>query len=71
MVYTISFGFNTKSIKSVNKVYDKYTKHRAFLNYCRLYIFKVCEMWHAIFSRNILKRIALLSKRFWYYHSDI
>ena len=45
-------------------------QHRAFLNYCRLYIFKKCAFWHAMFRRKN-RRIMLLSKRFWYCCSDI
>ena len=59
MVYTISFGFNTKSIKCVNNVYDKNTNTGHFKlpsvimviyfqNMCK----ETCD-----FSRKILKRI--------------
>ena len=38
---------------------------QGILNYCRLYILKICALWHAIFSRKI-KRIDFLVKLFWY-----
>ena len=44
-------------------MFDKNTKHMAFLTYCVLYIFKICALWHVIFSRKN-KGFALLSKRF-------
>ena len=37
---------------------DKNTNVTYFLNYCRLYIFKICALWHAIFS---CKNCALLN----------
>ena len=38
---------------------DKNTNILHFLNYCRLYIFKICTLLHAIFRRKN-RRIALL-----------
>ena len=60
MVYKISFGFNTKTLKCTWKKYQR----RAFLNYCRLYIFKIWALWHA--NLVVKKRIPLLSKLFQY-----
>ena len=65
-VHKIYFGFNTKSIKCA---WQKF-QHTAFLNYCWVYIFKICALWHAIFRRQ-KRRIALLSKRLWYCCSGI
>ena len=48
LVYNIYLGFNTKSKKCA---WQKKTHRRAFLNYSQLYIFKICALWHAIFSR--------------------
>ena len=49
LVYKISYGFNTMSIKCA---WQKY-QHITFLNYCQLYIFKMCALWDAIFRRKI------------------
>ena len=45
-------------------------QHTAFLNYCRLYVFKICASWYAIF-RCKNRHIALLSNREWYCCSGI
>ena len=62
----VSFGLNTKNIKCA---WQKY-QHTACLNYCRLYIFKICALWHATFRRKN-RRIILLSKQFRYCCSGI
>ena len=72
MFYTISFGFNTKSIKCVNKVYDKKKTNTGHFKTTVGYIFSKyvqCDMRFLVV--NLLKRIALLSKRVRYCHSDI
>ena len=40
LVYKVSFGFNKKSIKCARQKYQR----NAFLNYCSLYIFKICAL---------------------------
>ena len=39
-----------KKILALKCAWQKY-QHRSFLNYCRLYIFKICALWHAIFNK--------------------